>query len=54
MTIYRLFYEDTVERVMIDRSAWRRELGNDAVPISTREKSDLRRALSIHPEAVDD
>ncbi len=54
VTIYRLFYEDTVERVMIDRSAWRRELGNDAVPISTREKSDLRRALSIHPEAVDD
>jgi SNF2 family DNA or RNA helicase len=47
--IYRLFYEDTVERVMIDRSEWRRELGNDAVPISTREAADLERALSFLP-----
>ncbi len=46
--IYRLFYEDTVERVMIDRSQWRRNLGNDAVPISTRENEDLKRALSFH------
>jgi SNF2 family DNA or RNA helicase len=50
VTIYRLFYEDTVERVMIERSGWRRELGNDAVPISTRDAGDLRRALTIHPE----
>jgi SNF2 family DNA or RNA helicase len=54
VTIYRLFYEDTVERVMIDRSEWRRDLGNDAVPISTREQSDLKRALSIRPEPTDD
>lgn len=54
VTIYRLFYEDTVERVMIDRSAWRRELGNDAVPISTREGADLRRALSFQPGNSDD
>lgn len=47
--IYRLFYEDTVERVMIDRSQWRRELGNEAVPVSTRDADDLRRALSIRP-----
>lgn len=47
--IYRLFYEDTVERVMIDRSRWRRELGNEAVPVSTRDADDLRRALSIRP-----
>lgn len=47
--IYRLFYEDTVERVMIDRSRWRRELGNEAVPVSTRDAGDLRRALSIRP-----
>lgn len=47
--IYRLYYEDTVEKVMIERSQWRRELGNDAVPISTREDADLRRALSIQP-----
>ena len=47
--IYRLYYEDTVERVMIDRSQWRRELGNEAVPVSTRDAEDLRRALSIRP-----
>jgi SNF2 family DNA or RNA helicase len=47
--IYRLFYEETVERVMIDRSHWRRQLGNEAVPVSTRDASDLRRALSIRP-----
>lgn len=50
VTIYRLFYEDTVERVMIDRSEWRRDLGNDAVPISTRDQTDLRRALSFRGE----
>jgi len=48
--IYRLFYEDTVERVMIDRSEWRRELGNEAVPVSTRDTDDLRRALALRPE----
>jgi SNF2 family DNA or RNA helicase len=53
VTIYRLFYEDTVERVMIDRSEWRRDLGNDAVPISTREGDDLRRALALRPETAD-
>lgn len=51
--IFRLFYEDTVERVMIDRSEWRRELGNDAVPISTREDADLKRALTFRPGAQD-
>ena len=48
--IYRLFYEDTVERVMIDRSERRRELGNEAVPVSTRDREDLKRALSLKPE----
>lgn len=47
--IYRLYYENTVEAVMIERSDWRRQLGNDAVPISTRENEDLRRALSFRP-----
>lgn len=52
--IYRLFYEDTVERVMIDRSQWRREMGNEAVPVSTRDESDLRRALALRPGAIND
>lgn len=51
--IYRLYYENTVEKVMIERSEWRRDLGNDAVPISTRENEDLRRALSLSPGVQD-
>lgn len=51
--IYRLFYENTVERVMIDRSAWRREIGNEAVPVSTRDADDLQRALTLRPERLD-
>lgn len=54
VTIYRLFYEDTVERIMIERSEWRRDLGNEAVPVSTREIEDLSRALNIRPGAGDD
>ena len=52
--IYRLYYEDTVEKVMIERSEWRRDLGNDAVPISTRENKDLRRALALRPGEQND
>ncbi|MER9180781.1 DEAD/DEAH box helicase [Mesorhizobium sp. M0767] len=48
--VYRLFYEDTVERVMIDRSEWRKELGNEALPVSTRDKDDLRRVLTLRPK----
>jgi len=54
VTIYRLFYEDTVERVMIDRSEWRRNLGNEALPISTRESTDLSRVLNLRPGADND
>jgi SNF2 family DNA or RNA helicase len=54
VTIYRLYYEDTVEAVMMERSQWKRELGNEAIPIATRDVSDLRRALSISPEREND
>jgi SNF2 family DNA or RNA helicase len=47
--VYRLFYEDTVERVMVDRAAWRRIIGNEAVPISSRDDQDFARALSLRP-----
>lgn len=50
VTIYRLYFEDTVERVMLDRSAWKQELGNETIPLSTRDERDLKRALSIQPE----
>jgi SNF2 family DNA or RNA helicase len=49
VTIYRLFYKDTVEEVMIDRSAWKNELANETVPVSTRDGDDLKRALEILP-----
>ena len=47
--IYRLFYKDTVEEVMIARALWKRELGNEAVPISTRDNSDLANVISLNP-----
>lgn len=49
VTVYRLFYEDTVERVMLDRSQWKQELGNEITPVSSRDGEDLRRALTIEP-----
>lgn len=52
VTIYRLFYKDTVEEVMIDRSAWKADLANETVPVSSRDAEDLRRALEITPTRV--
>jgi SNF2 family DNA or RNA helicase len=49
VTIYRLFYQGTVEETMIERSHWKRELGMTAVPISSREKQDIENALAIKP-----
>lgn len=49
VTIYRLFYKDTVEEVMLDRSSWKSDLANETVPVSSRDTEDLRRALEISP-----
>lgn len=49
VTVYRLFYKDTVEDVMIDRSQWKTELANESVPVSMRDGEDLKRALEIEP-----
>jgi SNF2 family DNA or RNA helicase len=49
VTIYRLFYVNTVEEVMLDRTHWKSELGNEAVPVSVRDGDDLQRALSVSP-----
>lgn len=49
VSVYRLFYEDTVERVMLDRSTWKHELGNEIMPMATRDREDLDRALAIRP-----
>lgn len=50
VTIYHLYYEDTVERVMLDRSAWKNKMGNEIAPVSTRNDEDLRNALNIRPQ----
>lgn len=50
VTIYRLFYEDTVEQVMIERSAWKTDLANETVPVGIRDSEDLTRALKITPD----
>lgn len=49
VTVYRLFYKDTVEEVMIERSAWKSDLANETVPVSSRDAQDIRRALTISP-----
>ncbi|MFN4157882.1 MAG: helicase-related protein, partial [Gemmobacter sp.] len=49
VTVYRLYYKDTVEEIMIDRSAWKSDLANETVPVSTRDAADIKRALEISP-----
>ncbi|MDA7524931.1 DEAD/DEAH box helicase [Verrucomicrobia bacterium] len=49
VTIYRLYYKDTVEEVMLERTLWKSQLANKAVPILTRENEDLSKALEISP-----
>jgi SNF2 family DNA or RNA helicase len=52
VTVYRLFYKDTVEEVMIDRSSWKNELANETVPVSSRDAGDLKCALEISPSRI--
>lgn len=49
VTIYRLYYKDTVEEVMLDRSRWKSELANEIIPVSSRDITDLKWALEITP-----
>lgn len=49
VTIYHLFYVETVEEVMVERMQRRREMGEEAVPSSEASSSDLARALQISP-----
>ncbi|MDB9870752.1 DEAD/DEAH box helicase [Alphaproteobacteria bacterium] len=47
--IYKLFYKDTVEEIMIERALWKRSLGDKAIPISFRNNQDLKNVLIIQP-----
>lgn len=49
VTVYHLFYVDTVEQVMLERSRLRRELGAEAIYIRVDDAADLTRALAISP-----
>jgi SNF2 family DNA or RNA helicase len=53
VTIYRLFYEGTVEEVMLERTNWKNGLAGDAVVITKeRDSEDLARALKISPFSI--
>jgi SNF2 family DNA or RNA helicase len=49
VTIHRLYYEATVEEVMIDRCRWKSALGSEAAPLGIRDAEDLNRALQVKP-----
>lgn len=50
VTIYQLYYTDTVEQVMMERLLWKRNLGNAITPVTARDKDDLDKALRIEPK----
>ncbi len=51
VTVFHMFYVDTVEEVMTERAQRRRELGAEAVPLSGDDRADLERALQLRPSA---
>ena len=51
VTVYRLYYESTVEEVMLERLAWKQEMASAIAPLATRDDADLAKALSIEPAA---
>lgn len=34
---------------MIERSAWKSDLANETVPVSSRDAQDIKRALALSP-----
>ncbi|MDB4543728.1 DEAD/DEAH box helicase [Akkermansiaceae bacterium] len=47
--VYYLYYENTIERIMLDRVEFRREIAKSAVPIALLDEDHLNEALSISP-----
>lgn len=45
--VYRLYYPETVEEIMLERSRRRREMGDAAMQDAEAEKADLRRAIGM-------
>lgn len=49
VTVYSLFYEGTVEQVMMERASYRKDLGNRVVPAISDDSVDIYKALTISP-----
>ena len=49
VTVYHLFYQNTVEEVMCERCSVRRNMAETAVPHNGNENLDLARALEVTP-----
>ena len=45
--IYRLYYPNTVEQIMLERSLRRREMGDAVMQDAEAEKADLQRAITM-------
>jgi len=48
--VYRLYYPETVEEVMLERSLRRREMGDAVMQDAEAEKADLHRAIEMGKE----
>lgn len=49
VTIYRIFFVNTLEEVMLERSAQRREMGDAILDPQALEARDVQRALKVSP-----
>jgi SNF2 family DNA or RNA helicase len=49
VTIYQLYYKNTVEQVMIERARFRKELGDRVIPDLSQDTDDLNKAMFISP-----
>ncbi|MCO8095369.1 DEAD/DEAH box helicase [Acinetobacter lwoffii] len=52
VTVYSLFYEGTVEQVMMERARYRKELGNRVIPTISDDSVDILKALTISPAGI--
>lgn len=49
VSVYYLYYENTIERVMLDRTEFRREMADNAISIRLTESEDIEKALKLSP-----
>ena len=49
VTVYMLYYEETVEQIMVERALWRRGLGDRVIPDLDQNSLDHSKVLEISP-----